>query len=307
VYDYTEVQKNIMYQIIGFLQDKMSSEAIQENLLGETEVKIPLKVLDPNRNYKRIIQASKGMINKPIEYSVRADGGKKKDILTTLISTVIHEQGGEDVMMVIPSAAIPVFCFLGDGWTPFRKTLAIGLRSVYAKRMYELCCQWENKGGFQKKLSELRKILVIPDSYKNANIKQRILDKVKEQLKESEDLYYEYTLEKTSRDTKEYDIVRFKIISRKAALSAEKKKLEEGEYYAFLYRFFSSAFDSSISHHIVDGITSKGMLERANRRFGELDDEFTRGKLNKLELVKLSRHILKNDYEITFKGNVVNS
>ena len=63
--------------------------------------------------------------------------------------------------------------------------------------MYELCCRWADKGGFEITLVEFRKILFIEDKFKQiVQLKDRVLDMAQRELKESADVWYDYSLEK---------------------------------------------------------------------------------------------------------------
>ena len=303
-YNYTAVQKNVMYHVLGHLQNKMTKTR-SETLFGEEILTIPLKVLEPNKNYKRIMDEAKAMINIHIDYEHVTEKGRKEEVLTTLFSSVIHERGSDNVKFVIPSYALPVLCNISEGgFTRYRKLVALNLRSVYTKRLYELCCKWEDKGGFKMDLAQFREMLSIPKSYQNGNIKQRILDKSKEELKDQADLYYEYDIVKGEKEGRRnaYENVHFKIIKvNRPESKAELKELMQSKY-GYLYRYFMKVFPGN-ALAIVDEINQKDYLEIAYDRFGQLDDEYSNGTKKLEDITKLSRFILKQDYGIEFVMN----
>ena len=51
------------------------------------------------------------------------------------------------------------------GYTKFKRQVAMELRSLYAKRMYELMCKWQDKNGFTMNISELKDMLAVTEKY----------------------------------------------------------------------------------------------------------------------------------------------
>lgn len=296
-YEFTAIQKNIMIHIMGALQDKMSHK--QETLFGEVSVNIALKDLDENRNYDRIREEAINMKKKDIQYEVKKENGRETEVLTSIISGISYEKGSRVIGIDIPSKAVPVLCYIGDGYTKMRQLVSLTLRSVYSKRLYELCCRWEDRGGFKIKVDSLREILAIPKTYKNSNIKQRVLDPSKKELKEDSDVYFEYELVKT-KGSRSFDLINFKVITKKnhKLQTKEEKNLLNQEMYSSVYRFIQQFYQSE-ALKIADSLNLSGNLEEAYFRFGRLDDEYTTGKKNRSDVLRLIRHILKTDFDIT--------
>ncbi|MDR0698941.1 MAG: replication initiation protein, partial [Tannerella sp.] len=46
---------------------------------------------------------------------------------------------------------------------------ALSLPSYYAKRMYELCCRWKDKGFYRTTLKEFRKMMMVEDKFANVS------------------------------------------------------------------------------------------------------------------------------------------
>ena len=60
----------------------------------------------------------------------------------------------------------------------------LGIKGKYSKRLYSLLGQFDHAGKYWTSMEKFRKLLEIPESYKMANIDQRVIEKAKEQLKE---------------------------------------------------------------------------------------------------------------------------
>jgi len=297
-YDFTSVQKNILYQIIERLQPLMTKEEIK---LEEQQFTFKLKEIDPNRNYQRIIQEVKKLYSKPIEYTFTPKNGRKTEVLSTVIGSVIHEENSEEVTFIVPSYAMPFFCYYGAiGFTSLQKTIAISLRSTYSKRIYELCCRWKDKGGFVMPISELRSILMLENKYKLiGHFKSRILNTAQKELKEKADLWFEYDLKKVN--SRSYNIISFKIHQNSIEAIKHGNKGQQGEQYSFVWRFLQHAFpmnNSDKANMIADQITSNGQLDIAYNRFVRLDDELTQGKKERVDIIRITKHFLKEDLNI---------
>ncbi|MBQ2116469.1 MAG: replication initiation protein, partial [Lachnospiraceae bacterium] len=91
----------------------------------------------------------------------------------------------------------------------------LNLTKKYSKRLYYLLKNKENFNGgvFVVSFSELRKMLKVPDSYANANVKKEILDKPYEEINGNTDISFEYELiqEKLPSGQKSLGAVRFKV------------------------------------------------------------------------------------------------
>lgn len=295
-YEFSKVQKDIMIHIMGALQDRMTSN--QQTLFGEVTVMIELKDLDENRNYQRIRDEAAQMKKKDIEYETKTENGKETEILTSLISGISYEKGSRMIGFDIPSKAVPVLCYIGDGYTKFRQLVSLSLRSAYSKRIYELCCRWEDREGFRMPMKEFRATLAIPESYRNSNIKQRVLDPCKDELKKDADVYFEYDLEK-SKGSKKYDQIVFKVITKKDhKLQSKEEKTElNKKMYSGVYGFLSSFFPDR-AWVVADHLNLNDKLEEAYDRLSRLDDEYCKGSKKKADVIRLVRHIAKEDWGI---------
>lgn len=97
----------------------------------------------------------------------------------------------------------------------YRIEYPLNLTKKYSKRLYYLLKDKENFNGgtFIISFSELRKMLKVPDSYANGNVKREILDKPYEEINGNTDISFEYELiyEKLPSGQQSIGAVRFKV------------------------------------------------------------------------------------------------
>lgn len=97
----------------------------------------------------------------------------------------------------------------------YRIEYPLNLTKKYSKRLYYLLKDKEtfNGGVFVIAFDELRKMMKIPDSYANGNVKREILDKPYEEINGNTDISFEYELiqEKLPSGQRGISAVRFKV------------------------------------------------------------------------------------------------
>ena len=97
----------------------------------------------------------------------------------------------------------------------YRIEYPLNLTKKYSKRLYYLLKDKEtfNGGVFVVAFDELRKMMKIPDSYANGNVKREILDKPYEEINGNTDIAFEYELihEKLPSGQTGISAVRFKV------------------------------------------------------------------------------------------------
>lgn len=287
------IEKNIIYTVLDQLQKVMSMDLNQR--YTEQEVFVELKVIDKNRNYKRIKNAVKRLASKQVEYEKSIPNGRKadriQDIVTSLISGLKYERNSEFISFIVPSSACRFFCYIGGGYTNFQKTIAISLTSNYSKCMYELCCRWIDKGGYQCTIDEFRLLMCTGEKYKQiSHLRTRVLEDSQRELKKKADVFFKFKLHK--RGSK-YHLISFKFC-RNTEVKDEFRGINSQQYifvYNFLNRFFSNQMDSKALDY-SESIAQAGKIDMAYSRFSRLDDDYTSGRKNKGDIRNLLRKII---------------
>lgn len=97
----------------------------------------------------------------------------------------------------------------------YRIEYPLNLTKKYSKRLYYLLKEHEtfNNGVYQITFEELRKMMKIPESYANGNVKREILEKPHDEINANTDIAFEYELiqEKLPSGQMGLGAVRFKI------------------------------------------------------------------------------------------------
>lgn len=317
-YSLSAVQKNAIYHIIDFFQEDLKMigkakkkgdikevERLKDLLFREQEITFKIKNLVKNNNYDDLIAAIKDLMKKPVEYKLK-EKQSEFEIISNIISSVKHEKDSRDIQILIPKYALPFLFSLDSGFTSYQKTIALSLRSKWAKRIYELCSRWKDKGGKDFDLADFRNIIGLENEYTgNAQLKQ-LLNRVKKEINSCADLTFEYTLKK--KDSRSYNRIIFKInYTGKTRSELEKKKLnihsEKSEPFVFTYNFllhtYPSMFDSR-AQEITERLQASGDLSMAYKRFKKLNKEVIDGKKNESDRIPLTKYILNEDFNIKY-------
>jgi len=300
-YEYTKVQKNVMFLIVRELQPLMTKEELEWK---EHTITIQLSALDANNNYKRIKGELTKLRRKDIEFVFQRNGEPAAEVVTGLISSFKHVPNSKEVTIYIPSAVLPFLCSIGRGYTELQTIVALSLRSTHSQRMYELCHRWKNHrgAGFSYPISELKAMLGVESKYKQiGELKKKVLNVAHKELKEKADVWFDYTLEK--RHSRSYNWIVVKIHQNSPEAIKDNRKGEKGDKYSFVWRFLQHSFSSNQSDKanvITDQIANNGDLDTAYDRFARLDDELTTGKKERLDIIRITKYFLKEDLNIKY-------
>ncbi len=292
-YDFSKIQKNVLYHIIGAIQYRMDKDNF-----GFQEERVTLKTnqLDKNRNYNEIYEAGESLMEKKIRYTyIDPEHGKQAKVITRLISSIKHIENSEIIEITIPSMTIPFLTHIGNGFTIFEQTVAISLPSTYSQRIYELCCQWKGKGGFQMSLDEFREVLNIPFKYTNGHIKERVLKKAKNDLKEYID--FDYSMSKVN--SRAYNYVKIKIHSTNINTSSP---TQNKDLYSRIFNLLAIPFPpidyQGYQMQISNDVAEKNELSSFLKKLERLNKEFEQEKYTPTHYRRIVLKSLKEDYDI---------
>ena len=294
-YEFTALQKNIIYEIIGQLQHLMSKDMVKINELNREDLKSVSELAGSN-NHRKVIDQSKELMKKVFEYDYNKNN-KKHLRVTTLIHSIDHEYYSDVVRLQISPGAVPVLLYIGNGFTQFQKTIAITLKSIHAKRMYELCCQWRDKKGFNWTLDKFKAMIGLHNKYASVkDLKSRVLNIAEKELKKHADIWFEFEIPRKRKGEEQRIIVNIET-NENMILSSSKS----GDKYSFVWRFINYAHPNYIDDSatsICDLLIKKDLLDNAQERFSRLEQEYIVGDKSKEDLIKLIKHILKTDFQI---------
>jgi len=302
-YDFTSLQKNIIYQMIGCLQPLMTRDIIYLDKLSREELKVSIKVstLAGKNNHDDVIKQAEALMSKIFRYEYDK-GSKKHRKSTVLIHDVDHEYYSDTVTLQISPGAVPILLYIGNGFTQYQRTIAVILKSIHSKRMYELCCSWKGRGGFEWPLDRFKTTIGMDGKYKKniIDFKKNVLDKAKKELKEKADVWFEYDISRKKKG--EEQKIKISIKSSSSQAIQDKQKGSQGEEYSFVRRFLLHTFPPTTdkANILTDQITNDGHLNTAYNRFVRLDDEYTIGSKKLDDVKRITKFFLKTDLNIEY-------
>jgi plasmid replication initiation protein len=146
-------------------------------------------------------------------------------------------------------------------------------------------------------LEEFRKIFKLENKYKQpSDLKKRVLDRAQKELKQKADLYFEYSLEKIQ--SRSYNHITFKIYSQKAPKPEENTSYWYQAVYNFITRTYP-AYKNDKAMRVTDQLAEdSAVLRQAFYRFQKLQDQYKKEEKSQEDIIKLTKHILKNDFEL---------
>lgn len=294
-YNFTALQKNIIYLIYEKLQGYITKEqGLNQDLFNNFVVSVPVAALAGEKNHSKVIDAAKGLMKNPFEYNYERDK-KKYTVATVLVHTAKHEHGTDRVEITIPFEALSLLLYVGKGFTMYQLPIALTLKSKHAKRMYELCCRWKDRGGFGMELLELRQMLMVEKKYKDVNLfRQFVLDRAKNELKESADVWFDYELQKVK--SRSFNFVYFTIFHN----DLKEKNADKG-VYPNIYNFLALTFSPIVNDkamRIADQLADRLQLQAAWKKFKPLSEAHRKNGMDGKHLMNITRKILREDFQI---------
>ena len=305
-YDFSAIQHNILYIILHRIQQDVDHrDRMNQTLFNEIIMDIPLKELDASENYKHIFLSAKELIKKEISFKYKDEQGRTTYVATSCLSTVRYTRGTGTLKIYVTSDAVTALAYIGEGFTRYQLKTAISLKSKYSKRLYELCSRWKDKGQFFVTIQRFRDMFSLSDSYKDIKaLKRRVLEPGQEELRRTADIYFTYRLVKGSG--RAYETIYFTVLSKKDAAvrpvfmrSAQASKKSGHNKTTFLLQFLDKWYPAPpVPGYVCEVLQSNQVLDKAYKRFSQLDEEYKRGEKKDSDLKTLVPFILEQDYAI---------
>jgi plasmid replication initiation protein len=302
-YHYTAVQENTVTAIVEEIQQHMTQQKpIQTDLFGHPEITLKASEIAQGNSKHYVLEQLKQLRKKDIEFAYVNQEGQTEDVTTGIINTVRNIRDTDFIVVEISTWAIPYLLYWGKGvgGTIYQKAIAVKLTGRYAKRLYKICCRWQDQGGTSMSLYEFRKMFKIENKYKQpSDLRKRVLNPAQKELKEKADLYFEYEINKVQ--SRSYNHISFKIFSQKAPKPEENTSYWYQVVYNFITRTYP-AYKDDKAMNITDQLAEDSVkLREAFKKFQKLNDQYRKEEKTEEDIIKLTKHILKNDFEIKVK------
>lgn len=305
-YDFNRIEKNALYSIIKEVRRVYVEQPTEQKAYANMQICISESVLSEIADDKHRAQAKAALINlRKRDVTIEKEDGSWFNC--GFINWVEFNASQKVYEVEVSSMIMPYLVDLARRYTVYSLTVAIALKSKWAQRFYELCCQYRNhlENGtptFHKDVKQLRKMFVLEDNYPLlTDFKRRVLDKAQSELKEAYengqcDLWFEY--EQSGRGSEaEFTF----IIHTKEQTQAQQKQFKElREMSYYIYKTLLSIFPRDtkfcekcwkhMDFHPEKIEPLYGKLERILKNYPKGSDR-----------AKVTRYMLTEDFQMSKK------
>jgi hypothetical protein len=291
-YEYSQMQKDFMYHFLDRMNAYMSKDvAFVKDLFGNVVIEMDLKDIVKSDNYTPMLEAIRDLQKKPIYYNYNRENATY-DVSTHLIATLEHKRGSGKIYITTTEASLPVISYIGAGFTAFNKSIALALPSFYAKRLYELCCRWKDKGFCRMTIKEFRKMMMIEDKFKNHNdMAKNVLQRSEKMLSSQADLTFTYTFRKEN-GSKAFNWLELNIMP----VSGEHGN--KSGWYQTLYNILYTIYRDGTAFQVCDFIADRDELKKAAERFRRLYKDIESGKIKPHGILAYVSTVLEVEFEV---------
>ena len=213
-YEFTVIEKRIIYLIIREIRNKYVTGDSNNNLFGDLVLNLradQLKTVSDDSN--TVYRSIRKLISKFYEFE-----NDEEWIILSIINKAKHKKKDALWQITVDADMVSKFIELARNYTAYSLTVAMSLRSEYSQRFYEYCSQYKNVGGVRIPVKDLRFKMKLDKKYvRYASFKKRVIDVAHSELKRmyqhnQSDLYFEYSESKIGRSV---DSISIKIISKR--------------------------------------------------------------------------------------------
>jgi plasmid replication initiation protein len=201
-YEMTALEKNIMYAVMAQIED---------NDLPTKCYKISLTDISKFTNRRVRNDDFKDAIQRLLtrDFFIKDSGGY---LQSTFIASAYHDNRGF-VDIEIGSKLRPFLFSLKKNFTTFGLAAATGLSSKYAKRLYEMLCQFKSTGLFRISVRDMKERFCLINDDGTEKLEQwisfenRVLKVAQAEINEKADFQFDYKLRMTGRKVTGVDFV----------------------------------------------------------------------------------------------------
>jgi plasmid replication initiation protein len=219
-YELSLMEKRVMYYVLKEIRQQFVLTEGQRDLFNDLIVKINVsqlvKSVDSNDNYSRVKEALKNLRLRSFEWdNGEVEFSENWEWLEVGFIDWSKWNKKGIVEVQISKKILPFYVELTKNYTEYSLLVAMGLKSKWSQRMYELCAQWRSAGGFKIRIDELRRMFMLEDEYdRYASLKKFVLNVAHNEIKTLYDkgecdLYFNYSELKNGRAV---ETLSFKII-----------------------------------------------------------------------------------------------
>ena len=202
-YDFDPIGKRCIYAIIQKVRkDYIEGES---SLFNNMHVKLPtaslLQIVD-EKHTKQAKEALKRLRKRDIEI----EDAQGNWLICGFINWAQYDATKKYWQVEVSSQIMPHLVELASKFTTYSLTVAISLKSKWAQRFYEMCCQYRSKRKFGKTIDQLRQMFMLENRYPLlTDFKRNVIDKAQKELKTAYenkqcDVWFDYMQEGKGTD-----------------------------------------------------------------------------------------------------------
>ena len=308
-YKISALQEDILTIIGNKLQDFITrNEQIPLTPTGDARIEISCADLGISCKTVRFMNECINLLYKRIIKKIVDNNNQEETYETySFLNTIRDIKGTDSIEVCIAPCMIDFFTNYGIGErdTKFSYKIALSLRSNYTKRIYKLICSLADSFiEYNYPIEQFRKDFMIPMSYTNTHIRDRILRPAESQIRKSNStVWFQFKMEcKKPEEGKKPKADTITI----AIENLPKEKKDEPNYrYMFLYRFISNIYenheDPMLPVKIIRIISEIGKKEDAFERCFEENEKILAGKQSREKGEENIREMIETEYGIKFE------
>ncbi len=247
-YDFNRLEKNALYCIIREVRRVYVEQPTEQTDYKNLDVYIEESMMKEIGGERHKEEAKAALINLR-KRDITMEGEDDSWFNCGFINWAQYIPSAKAYKVEVSSMILPHLVNLAQKYTVYSLTVAISLKSKWAQRFYELCCQYKNnlKNGvptFFKTIKQLRYMFMLEDSYPLlADFKRRVIDKAKKELKDSYDnnqcdLWFDYDQTGRGENAK----FTFVIHTREATKAQEMEFKEKHDLAHTIYKTLATIF-----------------------------------------------------------------
>jgi plasmid replication initiation protein len=296
-YELSLIEKRVYYQVIRevrkqfVIEDTGQRDLFNDLIVRMNSTTLVKEVYEDNK--KEVKKALKSLRLRSFEWE---DEKADKWFEVGFINYGDWDNGYVEVQ--VSKKILPFLVELTKQYTEYSLSVAMGLKSKWSQRMYELCCQFRSAGGFILSVEDLRERFLLEDKYeKYAALKSRVLEVAQKELKELYDkgqcdLYFNYSEQKNGRKIESF---KFKIVS--SGELEHEVSLTDMDY--FVRSSLSALFETSKKPKnkvFINTVMSKVRLNPDDLKRLHKRIQGVLGSIPAEEQARYMRYVLKEDY-----------
>jgi plasmid replication initiation protein len=304
-YDFNRLEKNALYCIIGQVRKEYIEGPHEQMSYSNMRLDIQESILAEIADESHRSYAKAALINlRHRDITIEDKDGNWMN--TGFITMAKFDARSKKFTVEVSSEIMPYLVDLASQYTAYSLTVAISLKSKWAQRFYELCCQYKNhlENGiptFHKSIKQLRTMFVIENKYpKLPDLKKYVIDKGCKEIKEAFDndqcdLWFEYG-QTGKGDSAEF---KFVIHTKEQTLAQEQALKEKYDRSLYIYKFLLSTLkrDSKFCEKCYKHLCLNP--DKVNPLYDKIVRCQT--KYKEADLAKIVRFILDEDFQMSKK------